>query len=375
MDDGEKQRIHQAMHLCFIDYSKAFNCVDHELLWKSLLEMEIPGHFIRLLKSLYTNQEATVRTEFGNTDTFTMGKGVRQGCILSPYLFNLYAERIIRQSDIDDLDAGIRIGGRRISNLRFADDTTLLSSSLEQLREMLERVKKESEKAGLYLNIKKTKMMSNIDGAELKLNEDVVERVENFVFLGSRINMETGCRDEIKRRLAMGRAAMKGLDKIWRDKDITLLTKQRLVRILVFPIATYGCEAWTKRKSEIKIINAFEMWCWHRMMRISWTSKIKNEDIRAQLKEEATLAEKTLRQKLVYFGHVMRGNSLEKSVMTGMGEGARGRGRPRTRWMDEVTGSTKLSLGDLRTAVDDRLGWRRFVMTVTRGRIRPDSTR
>ena len=142
----------------------------------------------------------------------------------------------------------------------------------------------------------------------------------------------------------------------------------------MFPVAVYGCEAWTKRKKEIGNIEAFEMWCWRRMMRIPWTSKVKNKDIRPKLKKEATLAEKALRQKLVFFGHVMRGSNLEKSVMVGMGEGARGRGRPRARWMDEVTQTTSLSLAELGRAVEDRTGWRRCVMEVTRGRPRPDST-
>jgi len=138
------------------------------------------------------------------------------------------------------------------------------------------------------------------------------------------------------------------------------------VKALVFYIAIYGCEAWTQRKYELTKISAFKMWCWPRMLRIPWIAKVRNEDIRNQIKEEESLVGRTIRQKIMYFGHVMRGNSLEQSVMSEMGEGARGRGRPKMRWLDEVIGSTELSLFDLRNSVDYITGWRRYVMGVTR---------
>lgn len=122
--------------------------------------MGVPDHLINLLKALYDNQEATVRTEYGETEGFGIEKGVRQGCILSPYLFNLYSEHIMRQAGLESLNAGVKISGKRINNLRYADDTTLLAGTKEDLKALLEEVKKESEKAGLYLNIKKTKVMA-----------------------------------------------------------------------------------------------------------------------------------------------------------------------------------------------------------------------
>ena len=139
-----------------MDYAKAFDCVDHNQLWKILKEMRIPDHLTCLLKNLYAGQEATVRTGHGTTDWFQIGKGVGQGCILSPCLFNLYAEYIMRNAGLEEAQAGIKTAGRNISNLRYADDTTLMAESEEELKRLLMKVKEESEKVGLKLNIQKT---------------------------------------------------------------------------------------------------------------------------------------------------------------------------------------------------------------------------
>ena len=145
---------------CFINYTKAFDCVDCNKLWKVLKEMGLPDHLTCLLRNLYAGQEATVRTGHGTTDWFQIGKGVRQGCILSPYLFNLYAEYIMRNTELDEAQAGIKIAGRNISNLRYADDTTVMAEN-EELKSLLMKVKEESEKDGLKLNIQKTKVMAS----------------------------------------------------------------------------------------------------------------------------------------------------------------------------------------------------------------------
>ena len=154
----EKAREFQkSIYFCFIDYPKAFDCVDHNKLWKILKEMGIPDHLTCLLGNLYAGQEATVRTGQGTTDRFQIRKGVRQGCILSPCLFNLYAEYIMRNAGLEEAQAGIKITGRNINNLRYADDTTLMAESEEELKGLLMKVKEESEKVGLKLNIQKTR--------------------------------------------------------------------------------------------------------------------------------------------------------------------------------------------------------------------------
>ena len=149
------------IYFCFIDYANVFDCVDHNKLWKILKEMEIPDHLTCLLRNLYAGQEATVKPGHGTTDWFQIGKAVCQGCILSPCLFNLYAEYIMRNAGLEEAQAGIKIAGRNINNLRYADDTTLMAESEEELKSLLMKVKVESEKIGLKLNIQKTKIMAS----------------------------------------------------------------------------------------------------------------------------------------------------------------------------------------------------------------------
>ena len=158
----EKAREFQKnIYFCFIDYAKALDCVDHNKLWKILKEMGIPEHLTCLLRNLYAGQEATVRTGHGTTGWFQTGKRVHQGCILSPCLFNFYAEYIMRNTGLEEAQAGIKIAGRNINNLRYADDTTLMTECEEELKSLLMKVQVESEKVGLKLNIQKTKIMAS----------------------------------------------------------------------------------------------------------------------------------------------------------------------------------------------------------------------
>ena len=160
-------------------------CVDHNKLWKILQEMEIPDHLTCLLRNLYAGQEATVRTRHGTMDWFQIGKGVRQGCMLSPCLFNFYAEYIMRNAGLEEAQARIKISGRDISNVRYADDTTLMAESEEELKKLLMKVKEESEKVGFKLNIQKTKIMASGPITSRELDGETVERVSDFIFWGA----------------------------------------------------------------------------------------------------------------------------------------------------------------------------------------------
>ena len=227
------------VYFCFIGYAKAFDYVDCNKLWKILKEMGIPDHLTCLLRNLYASQETTVRTGHGTTDWFQIRKGVRQGCILSPCLFNLYAEYIMRNSGLEEEQAGIKIAGRNINNLRYADDTTLLGESEEELKSVLMKVKEESEKVGLKLSIQKTKIMAS--GPIIAWQIDV-ETVDDFIFLGSKITADGDCSHEIKRCLLLGKKVMTNLDRILKSRDITLPTKVHLVKAMVFSVVMYGCE-------------------------------------------------------------------------------------------------------------------------------------
>lgn len=209
-----------------------------------------------------------MKTEYGNTSWFNMGKDVRQGCILSPYLFNLYVEHIMRKAGIDEATGGINISGRNINNLRYADDTTLLSETADDLKCLLQKMEKESAATGLKLNMKKTFVMINGPIHEFHINNDQVEIVNEFIFLGSSIKIAGNCSNEIKRRLLMGRKAVVSLDKLIKSKNINLATKIKLIKTMVFPVIIYGCENWTIKKVDRKKIDAFELWCWRRLLRV-----------------------------------------------------------------------------------------------------------
>ena len=173
------------IYFCFIDYAKTFDCVDHNKLWKILKEMGIPDHLTCLLRNLYAGQEATVRTGHGTTDWFQIGKGVLQGCILPPCLFNFYAEYIMRNAGLEETQAGIKIARRNINNLRYAGDTTLMAESEEELQSLLMKVKEESEKVGLKLNIQKTKIMASGPITSWQIDGETVETVSEFILGGA----------------------------------------------------------------------------------------------------------------------------------------------------------------------------------------------
>ena len=190
----EKAREFQKnIYFCFIDCAKAFDYVDHKKLWKILRDMGISDHLTCLLRNLYAGQEAAVTTGHGTTDWFQIGKGIRQGCILSPCLFNLYAEYIMRNAGLEETQAEIKTAGRNINNLRYAEDTTLMAEGEEELKSLLMKVKVESEKVGLKLNIQKTKIMASGPIASQQIDEETVETVTDFIYLGSKITEDGDC--------------------------------------------------------------------------------------------------------------------------------------------------------------------------------------
>ncbi|KAB0384150.1 hypothetical protein FD755_006067 [Muntiacus reevesi] len=211
--------------------------------WQDILKMGIPDHLTCLLKNLYAGQETTVRIGHGTTDWFQIGKGVCQGCILSPCLFNLYAEYIMRNAGLEEAQAGIKIARRNIKNIRYADDTTLMAESEEELKSFLMKVKEESEKLGLKLNIQKTKIMASCPITSWQIDGETMETLTDFILGGSKITTHGDCSHEIKRRLLLGRKVMTNLDSILKSRDITLSTKVHLVKGMVFPAVMYGCES------------------------------------------------------------------------------------------------------------------------------------
>ena len=213
--------------------------------------MGIPDHLEKwLLRNLCAGQEAVIRTGHGTTQWFQIRKGVRQGCILSPCLFNLYAEYSTRNTGLDEAQAGIKIAGRNINNLSYADDTTIMAESEKELESLLIKVKEESEKAGLKINIQKMKIMASGPITSWHIDGEIMETVTDFIFLISKITADGDYSHKIKRHLLLGRKSMTDLDSILKSRDITLLTKVHLAKAMVFPVVMYGCESWTIKKTE-----------------------------------------------------------------------------------------------------------------------------
>ena len=315
------------IYFCFIDYAKAFDCVDHNKLWKILKEMGIPGHLTCLLRNLYAGQEATVKTVHATTDWFQIGKGVHQGCILSPCLFNLYVEYIMRNTGLDEAQAELRFAGRNINNLSYADDTTLMAENEEELKGLLMKVKEESEKFGLKLNIQKTKIMAFGPITLWEIDREILETMADFIFLGSQITADGDCSHEIKRCLLLGRKVMTNLDSILKSRDITLPTKVPIVKAMVFPLVMYGCESWTIKNAEHRRIDAFKLWCWRRLSRVPWIARRQNQSIVKEINPGYSLEGLMLKLMLQYFGHLIRrADSLEKTLILGKIEGRRRRG-------------------------------------------------
>ena len=194
-----------------------------------------------------------------------------------------------------------------------------------ELKSLLMKVEEESEKVGLKLNIQKTKIMASGPITSWQIDGETVETVSAFIFLGSKITTDGDCSHEIKRRLLLGRKVITNLDSILKSRDISLLTKVRLVKAVVFPVFMYGCESWTVKKAERRRIDAFELWCWRRLLRVPWTARRSNQSILKEISPRISLEGLMLKLKLQYFGHLMRRvDSLEKTLMLG-GIGSRTR--------------------------------------------------
>ena len=188
---------------------------------------------------------------------------------MSPCLFNFYAGYIMRNARLDDVQAGIKIARRNVNNLRYADDTTtLMAESEEEGKSLLMWVKEESEKADLKLNIQKMKIMPSSPTTSWQIEGEKVEVVIDFLFLGSKISADGDGSHEIRRHLLLGRKAMTHLDSVLKSRDITLLTKVRIVKAMIFPVVTYRCESWITKKAECRRIDAFALWCWRRLLRV-----------------------------------------------------------------------------------------------------------
>ena len=305
--------------------------------------------------------------------------GVRQGCLLSPVLFNLYLERIMREA-LENHESSISIGGRDLSNLRFADDIDLIAGSNDELQELTNKLSDRSNAYGMELSSEKSKVMVNSHNKDISvnivMNDQKLEEVHSFKYLGSVITEDGSSDKDIGPRIGQATAAFTRLDTIWKSNTLSFNVKVTIFKTLIVSIFLYGCESWTLKADTCRRIQAFEMKAFRKLLRISYTEHKTNEFVRKRVEEFAgpqeQLLETVKRRKLTWYGHVNRHNSLAKTIMQGFVEGTRRRGKQRKCWMDNIFEWTNMDLQVLLRQTEDREGWRKI--TTASSRMLPPTT-
>ncbi|GFO10081.1 endonuclease-reverse transcriptase [Plakobranchus ocellatus] len=326
------------IYLCFIDYTKAFDRVKHWEMIKQLKQLHVDGKDLRIIKNIYWQQIAAVRIENEISPFQMIKRGVRQGCVLSPDLFNLYSETILR--NLDEYP-GIRIGGRMINNLRYADDTVLIAENKEDLQKLIDIAATKSKRMGLELNSKKTEVMvinrrPNLN-ADLFVDGTKLKQRDYFKYLGTIITQDGKSHTEIKARIAQAKTYFQKKKPLLTNNKITITTRKRALQCYIEPILMYRCEAWTITKEIQKKIEAAEICFFRRMLRVPWTARKTNEEVPKETESTRSLMSRIRRRQAKFVGHIMRREGLENLVTTGRMEGKKSRGRQREKMLDGMT--------------------------------------
>ena len=330
--------VQKEVYMCFIDYEKAFDKVKHSKLIEILQNLNLDGKDIRLISNLYWSQEAAVKIDNNLTPWFEVRRGVRQGCVLSPDLFSVYGEMILR--NIRDME-GIKVGGVNINNIRYADDTVLIADTPEKLQALLDVVKRESERIGLNINIKKTEVMVASKNPEtpncnLYINNTRIKQVDSFVYLGSTLSKDARSKEEIERRILIAKNAFNNMKNLLTNNGINMTTRVRALKTYVWSTLMYGSESWTLNREMKNKLKAVELWFYRRMLRVSWRDRMTNEEVLVRVGQRRSLLGEIRKRQMDFLGHVLRGEKIEHLCITGMFEGRRARGRQRVKYLDTI---------------------------------------
>jgi hypothetical protein len=345
---------------CYIDFEKAFDRVNWKILMETLKKIGIDWKDRRLIQNLYINQSATIRIENIESDPAIIGQGVRQGCLMSPLLFSIYTERIMNEA-LDNINEGLRIGGELVKEVRFADDQAVVASSQGGLQRLINELNQHSEESNMKINVKKTKAMRISKSGEgiisLYLNNQQIEQVKKFKYLGSIITADGRCQEEIRTRISMAKTAFNKRKELL-TKCLKTETKKKIVKTIIWSILLYGSETWTLQESDKKKIEAFEMWIWRRMQKISWQQRKTNEEVLDSINERRSLLSTIIKRKKNWIGHILRGDGLMKTVIEGRFVGNRKRGRPRKGILTELDVG---SYARLKEMANNRQQWRNWI--------------
>ena len=329
----EKYLQHQQnLYHVFIDFKKAFDRVWHEALWATLRKYNINASIIRAIENLYDKAQSAVLFNGSIGEWFRTTVGVRKECLLSPTRFNILLERIMFEAS-DDHERSVSIGGRLITNFRFADDIVVNAEEEEEAGALIDRLDRTTTRYKIEIGPDKTKVMTNNPNGfqrEIKMKGQRLKDVENFKYLGAIISNE-GSKPEILSRIAQTTAALSRLKIIWRDKNILLASKVKLMWALILSTFRYACESWTLIAEIERRIQALEMRCYRRLLNISYKDHVTNEEVRNRTQNATGMHDDLLtmvkKRKLRWYGHISRCSGMAKTILQGTMKGARRRGR------------------------------------------------
>jgi len=340
-----------------VDFEKAFDRVNWVKMLQVLKRVGVDWRDRRMISRLYMEQEVVVRMAGGQSEPSKIGRGVRQGCCLSPVLFSVYAEMMMVEA-MEGIEEGVKVGGTLLKDVRFADDQGMVASTQNGLQMLMDGLVRTAKDYDMKINVKKTKVMrvSRAGGGEVNIviEGNTVEQVAKFKYLGSHITDDGRCEAEIKTRIGLAKDAFKKRKELL-TKKMKRELKKKIIKTVVWSVALYGCETWALRKMDVRRLEALEMWLWRRMEKVSWTEKKKNEEVLRDVGEERILMKTITKRKKNWIGHILRSEGLVKDVLEGRMEGKRPRGRKRIGMFDDIEEGSYV---DMKRRAQNREEWR-----------------